>query len=410
MNRVLLCLLLWSGWVLAADEVSQQIAARQLQLKALLSQATQLDAQLVQQEQKLQGQRQRMSEQGADLQALQDQVRGSAQSLITRWSDSVLALTHPAQLAELKQLMSGDERQLPDLLLAVSQGWQLLWQQGGQRQRLTLSVPDMQGQTRTADLVALGRWALFDANGFYGLAQGIVHPPAWRPDGQTQAALAEYLVSSPAQWQLLPLDLQQGKTLERLAARPDSWTRFTQAGAIGWILLSLAVLGGGTVLWRSWVLWQEGRRVQRQAELAQARPDNALGRLKLRAAQWQRLDRDTLELQLDDCLLQEQARLTRGLAWLKLLIPVAPMLGLLGTVTGMIETFQGLSDAAGDASSMMAGGIAMALVTTVLGLVVAMPLLLAHGLLFSRVEQLSLRLEQEALRLLAAWRPEHGGV
>lgn len=147
--------------------------------------------------------------------------------------------------------------------------------------------------------------------------------------------------------------------------------------------------------------------MRRQAEQAIGLPDNALGRLRERAAQWQAMDRDTLELQLDDCLLQEQARLERGLAWLKLLIPVAPMLGLLGTVTGMIETFQGLSDSAGGEPKLMAGGIAMALVTTVLGLVAAMPLLLAHGLLQSRVELLSLRLEQEALRLLAAWSPRH---
>lgn len=407
MSRVWFLLLLWSGCLLAGDDVAAQIAARQAQLKSLLSEASRLDSQVAQLDQRLQGQRQELAKQGADLQALQGQLRHSAEALIPRWSDSVLALTQPETLTELKQLLAGDERQLPRLLSAVSQGWRTLWQQSGERQRLTLPVPDAQGQTRSGSLAILGRWALFDAGGFYRLEQGVLRPPKWRPDQQTQAALAHYLASSPAHWQLMPLDLQQGKTLQRLAAQPDLRTRFTQAGPIGLLLLLLAILGGGTVLWRSWVLWQEGRRMRRQAEQAIGLPDNALGRLRERAAQWQAMDRDTLELQLDDCLLQEQARLERGLAWLKLLIPVAPMLGLLGTVTGMIETFQGLSDSAGGEPKLMAGGIAMALVTTVLGLVAAMPLLLAHGLLQSRVELLSLRLEQEALRLLAAWSPRH---
>lgn len=408
MSRVLLCLLLLSGLVQAEDDVLAQVVARQAQLKQLLSQGAQLDGQVMQLEQRLQGQRQQLTEQGADLQALQAQARSSGQVLLTRWTDSVLALTRPAQLAELKRLLAGDERQLPALLAAVSQGWLALWQQGGQRQRLSLSLPDVQGRAQPGIQIALGRWALFDANGFYQWQQGMLRPPAWRPDRQTQAALARYLVASPSQWQLVPLDLQQGKTLQRLAARPDLQARLVQAGPIGLILLLLAMLGGGTVLWRSGVLWRESRLMRQQADGETAQPTNALGRLRLRAGQWQALERDTLELQLDDCLLQEQARLERGLAWLKLLIPVAPMLGLLGTVTGMIETFQGLSESAGGEPKLMAGGIATALITTVLGLVTAMPLLLAHGLLQSRVEQLSLRLEQEALRLLAEWTPRHG--
>ncbi|WP_409421382.1 MotA/TolQ/ExbB proton channel family protein [Pseudaeromonas sp. ZJS20] len=408
MSRLLLCLLLLSGLLSAKEAPVAPLAARQAELKQLLEQGAQLDSQVSQLELKLQGQRRQLTAQGADLQALQGQVRRSAEALVSRWTDSVLALTQSTQLAELKQLLQGDERQLPRLLTAVSQGWLMLWQQGGQRQRVNLIRPDVQGRTQSGTLVALGRWALFDANGFYSLSEGALRPPAWQPDRQTQAALIQYLSASPQQWQLVPLDLQQGKTLQRLATRPDLGGRLTQAGPIGLLLLLLALLGGGTVLWRSWVLWRESRLMRQQVDLAESQPNNALGRLRQRAAQWQALERDTLELQLDDCLLQEQARLERGLAWLKLLIPVAPMLGLLGTVTGMIATFQGLSDSAGGEPTLMAGGIATALVTTVLGLVAAMPLLLAHGLLQSRVEQLSLRLEQEALRLLADWTPRHG--
>ncbi|GAL32748.1 MotA/TolQ/ExbB proton channel family protein [Vibrio maritimus] len=110
---------------------------------------------------------------------------------------------------------------------------------------------------------------------------------------------------------------------------------------------------------------------------------------------------EALELRLLESIMDEQQHLERGLSMLKLLAALAPMLGLLGTVTGMIETFQVITQFGNAEPRVMAGGISMALVTTVLGLITAMPLLLAHNLLSSKAEAIRNILERQSVGLVA---------
>ena len=113
------------------------------------------------------------------------------------------------------------------------------------------------------------------------------------------------------------------------------------------------------------------------------------------------LSMETLELRLDEAILQETPRLERGIGMVKVIAAIAPMLGLLGTVTGMIGTFQAITQFGTGDPKIMAGGISMALVTTVQGLVAAIPLILAHSLLQSRFTELSNVLEQQVAGILA---------
>ncbi len=110
---------------------------------------------------------------------------------------------------------------------------------------------------------------------------------------------------------------------------------------------------------------------------------------------------ETLELRLDEAILQETPRMERGIGMVKVIAAIAPMLGLLGTVTGMIGTFQAITQFGTGDPKIMAGGISMALVTTVQGLVAAIPLILAHSLLQSRFTELSNVLEQQVAGILA---------
>ncbi|MGL5199397.1 MAG: MotA/TolQ/ExbB proton channel family protein, partial [Aeromonas veronii] len=113
------------------------------------------------------------------------------------------------------------------------------------------------------------------------------------------------------------------------------------------------------------------------------------------------LSMETLELRLDEAILQETPRMERGIGMVKVIAAIAPMLGLLGTVTGMIGTFQAITQFGTGDPKIMAGGISMALVTTVQGLVAAIPLILAHSLLQSRFTELSNVLEQQVAGILA---------
>ena len=113
------------------------------------------------------------------------------------------------------------------------------------------------------------------------------------------------------------------------------------------------------------------------------------------------LSPETLELKMDESILKDSSRLQRGLSSLKILAAIAPLLGLLGTVTGLIETFQSITLFGAGDPGLMAGGISQALVTTVLGLTTAIPLILMHSLLASRSRHLVSLLEEQSAGIVA---------
>jgi biopolymer transport protein ExbB len=104
---------------------------------------------------------------------------------------------------------------------------------------------------------------------------------------------------------------------------------------------------------------------------------------------------------LDEAVLRELPRLQRGLGTLAILAAVAPLLGLLGTVTGIIETFQSILLFGTGDPRLMSGGISQALVTTVMGLVVAIPILIVHSLLSARGNRLIQILDEKSAAAVA---------
>jgi biopolymer transport protein ExbB len=111
--------------------------------------------------------------------------------------------------------------------------------------------------------------------------------------------------------------------------------------------------------------------------------------------------RELLEARLDEAVLKELPAIERGQGIIKLLAGVAPLLGLLGTVTGMIATFQAITAFGSGDAKLMASGISQALITTVLGLVVAIPLLLMHSWVASRSRTLVQILDEQSAGLIA---------
>ena len=114
------------------------------------------------------------------------------------------------------------------------------------------------------------------------------------------------------------------------------------------------------------------------------------------------LDVENLQLKLDDAILKELPSLEKGLSTIKVLAAISPMLGLLGTVTGMIETFQAITLFGTGDPKMMAGGISQALITTVLGLTSAIPLILLHSIASSRSKAVIEVLEEQSSGIVAS--------
>ncbi|SOC56156.1 outer membrane transport energization protein ExbB [Chromohalobacter canadensis] len=199
------------------------------------------------------------------------------------------------------------------------------------------------------------------------------------------------------------LDPTQGNVLDALAQQPSLWERFQQGGAVGYVIVVLGIAGLLVALAQYAYLLLVSLRLRRQLRTPETlRDDNPLGRVLGRfAALGHDHAPEALEARLDEALLAEKPRLERGQPLVKLMAAVAPLLGLLGTVTGMIGTFQSITVFGTGDPQLMAGGISQALVTTVLGLITAVPLLFVHTALSSRSRELLGTLEGRASAVLA---------
>jgi biopolymer transport protein ExbB len=199
----------------------------------------------------------------------------------------------------------------------------------------------------------------------------------------------------------MAVDPSRGSILSLLVQAPTYTERVQQGGLIGYITIALGLFGLGIVVVRFRVLWNTGRAMKAQESSDKADPGNPLGRVMQVYEEYGTADTETLELKLDESILKDAPKLERGLTTIKVLSIIAPLLGLLGTVTGMILTFQQITLFGTGDPKMMAGGISQALVTTMLGLTVAIPLTLLHSWLRDRSKALIQVLEEESAGMVA---------
>jgi biopolymer transport protein ExbB len=177
--------------------------------------------------------------------------------------------------------------------------------------------------------------------------------------------------------------------------------RINQAGVVGYFILFLGFLALLIIAERFITLLDVRRKVLRQQSIDQTRTDNPLGRLRLVEQDSKQADAETLGLKLDQAILKEIPKLRRRLPMLAVFATAAPLLGLLGTVAGMIETFQSMTIFGAGDPRVVSSGISLALVATELGLVVAIPILLLHGWLHDLSNQIIHLLEEEIAALVA---------
>jgi biopolymer transport protein ExbB len=197
------------------------------------------------------------------------------------------------------------------------------------------------------------------------------------------------------------LDPTGGSILGLLVQAPDTSEQVHQGGAVGYVILGVGLLALLIALERFVSLMLMGGKIRRQLKDDTARDDNPLGRVMKVKDQYPNVAYDTLELKLSEAILREMPKITRNLTLIKIISVVAPLLGLLGTVTGMINTFQAITLFGTGDPKLMAGGISQALVTTVLGLVVAIPTVFLYTLLNTRSKGLLLILQEQSAGIIA---------
>ncbi|MGR2740070.1 MotA/TolQ/ExbB proton channel family protein [Billgrantia sp. Q4P2] len=339
----------------------------------------------------------RQQEQGDDLEAVLASLARHSGELRDTLADSWLVMqgdSLPPRLDEAEVLELGHLEAFADRLMALTVDT-------GRVLRFEAPVASTSGELAPREVVRLGDFTAFTEG--HLLRRGADDETLAMVE-RTPREVATSLASFHAgESRSLALDPTRGQVISALAQRPSLIERFHQGGAVGYVVVGLGAIGLLVALLQYTYLLRVSLAMRRQIrDLATLRQDNPLGRVLLR---FRALHDDpvpeALEARLDEAVLAELPRLERGQPLVKLLAAVAPLLGLLGTVTGMIVTFQAITVFGTGDPQMMAGGISQALVTTVLGLITAVPLLFAHTALAGRSRHLAGLVEGQASAALA---------
>lgn len=203
------------------------------------------------------------------------------------------------------------------------------------------------------------------------------------------------------------LDPTGGSILGLLVQVPDTLERVEQGGTVGFVILVIGFFAFLLAGERYISLFIIEKKVKKQLKTKQLSDNNPLGRVLKIKEKYSDVALDTFELKLSEAIIKEMPMLTKRITFVKIISVVAPLLGLLGTVTGMINTFQAITLFGTGDPKLMAGGISQALVTTVLGLVVAIPTVLLFTWLNTRSKGIMHILQEQAAGLIAQ-RAEQG--
>ncbi len=225
---------------------------------------------------------------------------------------------------------------------------------------------------------------------------------ARQPTSRFQSMASDLQAAPTGEMVAMAIDFTRGQILRAVVQSKTPIERVKEdGGPVGMVIIGVGIFGLLLCIWKALVLYTTGGRMSKQLKTADANKGNPLGRVMAIYTDNTETDVETLELKLDEAILRESAPLETGLSFIKVLYVVAPLLGLLGTVVGMIATFQMITLFGTGDPRMMAGGISTALVTTVLGLVVAIPLTIFHAFLQGKSKALIQILEEQAAGIIA---------
>lgn len=280
----------------------------------------------------------------------------------------------------------------------------------GQREVAKFDAPIANKNDGAAQSVTrVGPFAIFTSNG--GDYLEYKHPATDRdialtylgkqPKGPVAKAAKSVINAGSGDLVFGPVDPTRGNLLKALERVPDARERVAQGGPIGLIILAVLALGSIIGLLRIFQLTATSAAVKSQKKSAQPSKSNPLGRIMMAYDGVKDREEEIIELKLDEAILRESPKLEAWLNFLKLGAAIAPLLGLLGTVTGMIKTFQAMMIYGAGDPQLMAGGISEALVTTMLGLIAAIPLLILHSFCASLARGVQGTLEEQSAGIVA---------
>lgn len=331
-------------------------------------------------------------------------VSGDARAI---FKDSIISAQFPGRekfLADLVAKTSSSSK-LPTIE-EIGRLWFEVQREMTEQGRVVKFVSNIQypnGETQDVEIVRIGTFNLI-ADGKYlerdtgsgRLLELVRQPPSRFLD------TAEALQTATSGFEAFGLDPSRGSILALLIQAPSMMERVDQGGTIGYIILyGLGTIAVIFLLERFIYLFNVRGKVNAQIRSDVVNEGNPLGRVLSVYDRNRSVDVETLELKLDEAIMKETPALERFLPLIKIIAAIAPLMGLLGTVTGMINTFQSMTLFGTGDPKLMAGGISQALVTTVLGIVVALPTLFMHSIVQGWSRRIIHTLEEQSAGIIA---------
>jgi biopolymer transport protein ExbB len=274
--------------------------------------------------------------------------------------------------------------------------------ESGKVTRFNTDVVEAGGQKVNKEVVRVGPFALVSDGKYleYQGATGVVSELLRQPKDRFVNSTTE-LQNSSGELVTFGLDPTGGSILGLLIQAPSLEERIHQGGLVGYIIIAVGAVGILVAFWRFIALSLVTASVSRQLKSDTLSSKNPLGRVLKIKENYPDVDTEALELHLTEAILGEVPKLGRYLTLVKMISVVAPLGGLLGTVTGMIVTFQQITLFGTGDPKIMAGGISSALMTTVLGLVVAIPTTLLYALLSTQSKNVVMILQEQSAGVIA---------
>ncbi len=387
------------------DRNNQQAALNRVrqQVVAAAAESTRLEAAMETNQTEIDDLDVELSEKQGAFQELFGAARSAASDLSAQLRASLISAQYPGRAELMSELAQTEtlptEDQLRDL-------FEMMVQQIAEQAKVVkfnAEVVGADGKAVTDEITRIGPFVAFSDSKYltYKPEQGHLEFLARQPEKKITDAAGRVEKATGDDFVPGVIDPSLGTLLSLVVETPNLVERIKQGRSVGYTILIVAGLAAVLGIYKWATLTMVAGAVRSQVRRKKASKSNPLGRVMLAYENTQSNNVETVALKLDDAILKEIPKLESGLNLVKVIAAVAPLLGLLGTVIGMINTFQAITLFGTGDPQIMASGISEALVTTVLGLVAAIPLLLLHAFASGASKRVTQILEEQAAGLIA---------
>jgi len=332
-------------------------------------------------------------------------VRRQANETIGTITGSIISAQYPGR--EKLLLSLAEAKELPNIAELEELWIALLTEmtESGKVAKFDVDVISLDGQSTTTTVTRVGNFNLMTDTNYliYNLETLQVQPLGRPAEAFYLDSVKAFTSASADAYTPLYIDPSKGSLLRLNTRKATLEDRYHAGGVVGYIITGVLALGFAIAFTRLFGLFMT--QVKMRAQLNDTNNPsmaNPLGRILTVYHANKEADVENLELKLDEAILRELPSIDRGITIIKILAAIAPLLGLLGTVVGMINTFQQITLFGTGDPKIMAGSISMALVTTAQGLIAALPLIFVHALVSGQAKSVTNVLDLQSAGIIAA--------